>query len=415
MGRLEEHKFVQIGAGNIGRSFIGQLFARAGFEVVFIDIDPVLVSELNRRRRYRVEIKDEPPQTIWVENVRAVDGRDLASCAAELATCRLCGTAVGAKAVPHILPTIAAGLRERLRLGNPPLDIIIAENMRGAAEVFKQGLREHLPHDFPLDDMVGLVETSIGKMVPIMPEDVRRRDPLLIYAEAYNTLICDALGFKNPVPDVPGLDAKQNMKAYVDRKLFVHNLGHACCAYFAHLEAPELVYVWQAVEHAAVGEATRRGMWESGRALISAYPDEFCAEDMGEHIDDLLRRFANRALGDTIYRVGRDVPRKLGRDERIIGALLMDVTHGVDAPVVTAHTAAAAMHFRATDEGGQMYPADERFATEVMPRGLEYVLQHVCGLDPSAGADRAVWELVARAAQHVEEALRAGRSFLADL
>jgi len=28
---------VQFGAGNIGRSFIGQLFSRSGYEVVFVD------------------------------------------------------------------------------------------------------------------------------------------------------------------------------------------------------------------------------------------------------------------------------------------------------------------------------------------------------------------------------------------
>ena len=31
-------KMVQFGAGNIGRSFIGQLFSRSGYEVVFVDI-----------------------------------------------------------------------------------------------------------------------------------------------------------------------------------------------------------------------------------------------------------------------------------------------------------------------------------------------------------------------------------------
>ena len=39
-------KFVQIGAGNIGRSFIGQLFSRAGYEVVFIDVDDAVVEAL---------------------------------------------------------------------------------------------------------------------------------------------------------------------------------------------------------------------------------------------------------------------------------------------------------------------------------------------------------------------------------
>jgi mannitol-1-phosphate 5-dehydrogenase len=412
---IEEKKFVQIGAGNIGRSFIGQLFARAGFEVVFVDIDDALVRELNRRRRYRVEIKDVHPEVLWVENVRAVHGADVDACARELATCRLCATAVGAKAVPYIMPMLAAGLEERLRLGNPPLDVIIAENLRNAAQIYLEGVRKHLPADFPIHDMLGLVETSIGKMVPIMPEEVRRQDMLVVYAEAYNTLICDARGFRNPIPQVPGLDPKENMAAYVDRKLFVHNLGHACCAYFGHFEAPDMKYVWQAVEHPLVGEVARRAMWESGKALINAYPQEFDEANMGEHVEDLLRRFGNKALGDTIYRVGRDVPRKLGRDERLIGALLFDLSHSVSHPIITAHAAAAAMYFRATDEHGELFPADLEFAEKVLPRGLEYVLSTVCNLSTTDGLDLLARQMIASAHQRLSQCRAEERPFLRSL
>ena len=51
------NKIVIFGAGKIGRSFIGQLFSRAGFEVVFIDINKEVIKELNRRKSYDVIIK----------------------------------------------------------------------------------------------------------------------------------------------------------------------------------------------------------------------------------------------------------------------------------------------------------------------------------------------------------------------
>lgn len=412
---IDERKFVQFGAGNIGRSFVGQLFSRAGFEVVFIDVDDVLVEELNKRRAYTVEIRDEPPSTLHIQNVRAIHGRDVEACARELADCRLAGTAVGVNAVPHILPTIARGLELRWGQGNGPLDIIIAENIHNAAAMFAEGLRALLPAGFPLDEAVGLVETSIGKMVPIMPEEVRRRDPLLVYAEAFNTLICDARGFRNPIPDVPGLDPKSNMRAYVDRKLFVHNLGHACCAYYAFLEKPGLVYVWEAVSDPRVREGTRRAMWESGRALITAYPEEFDEANMAEHIEDLLRRFGNRALGDTIYRVGRDLPRKLSRDDRLVGALLFALRHGVANPVFTAHGVAAGFLFRATDAAGRLFEADEKFALTDFPRGLEHLLSQVCGLSLANAEEQRARELISAAWHHILAAKDAGRSFLADL
>ena len=40
-------KLIQFGAGNIGRSFIGQIFSKEGYEVVFIDVNEKLISELN--------------------------------------------------------------------------------------------------------------------------------------------------------------------------------------------------------------------------------------------------------------------------------------------------------------------------------------------------------------------------------
>jgi mannitol-1-phosphate 5-dehydrogenase len=400
-------KLVQIGAGKIGRSFVAQLFSAAGYEVVFSEVNETVLRALNERRRYTVEVRDRVPQTLLVEDVRAVDGRDTEAVARELADCNCAATAVGPDYLRFTYPALARALVLRAERGIGPLDVILAENLRAAAQVVREGVRALLPEGFPVEERLGLVETSIGKMVPIMSAQEEARDPLLVYAEAYNSLICDARGFLGGVPWVPGLEAKQNIKAYVDRKSFIHNLGHALCAYFAHLEAPELVTTWQAIEHERVGEATRRGMWESARALIRAYPDEFDESNQGAHIEDLLLRFCNRALGDTIYRVGRDVQRKLGPEDRVIGALKFDAAHGVEAPVTTL-CAAAGMLFRATDEAGRVFDRDQAFADQILPRGIGYVLEQVCGLAPGDP----VYANVRSAHEAVAGARAAGRSIL---
>ena len=74
---------------------------------------------------------------------------------------------------------------------------------------------------------MGLVETSIGKMVPIMKTEDLEEDPLLVYAEPYNTLILDRKGFLGDIPHIEEFALKDNIKAWVDRKAFIHNLGHA--------------------------------------------------------------------------------------------------------------------------------------------------------------------------------------------
>jgi len=395
-------KLVQFGAGNIGRAFVGQLFARAGWEVVFVEVDPILVEALNRARRYVVEIRDEPPGRITVENVRAVDGRDRDAVAEEVATADAAATSVGPHALESLYPLLAAGLVRRRELRGGPLDILICENLRSAADVFREGLARHLPEDFDIECDVGLVETSIGKMVPLISDAERRRDPLTVYAEAFNTLIVDRRGFKLPAPQVPGLDPKDNIAAYVDRKSFIHNLGHAAAAYVGFAAQPQATYLWQALEDQRIETITRGAMWESGRALIAEYPAEFDRANQGEHIEDLLRRFRNRRLGDTIHRVGRDLFRKLAPEDRVVGALRLQMKRGVE-PIATTATLAAALLFRAGDDSGVMLADDVRFAAALDQVGPRAMLADVSGLDPRVRADAAILE---RAAQ-LYERLRA--------
>ncbi|MDH7568838.1 MAG: mannitol-1-phosphate 5-dehydrogenase, partial [Armatimonadota bacterium] len=318
----------------------------------------------------------------------------------ELVTARVAGTAVGPAALPHVLPALAAGLVRRRERGVGPLDVILCENLRGAAAVVREGLARLLPPEFPLAESVGLVETSIGKMVPIMTAAQRAEDPLAVYAEAYNTLICDARAFLNPVPAVPGLDPKENMRAYVDRKSFIHNLGHAVAAYVGYARDPKIVYLWEAVARPDVLEVARGAMWESARALIREYPEEFTEENQRAHIEDLLRRFANKALGDTLYRVGRDLPRKLSPEDRLIGALRLDLRHGISAPN-TLLGIAAALHFRAVDDEGRLYSADAAFIAEWIPKGPEAILTGVCGLNPAVPAEAACIREITEAYRHL--------------
>jgi len=392
-------KIVVFGAGNIGRSLVGQIFSQAGYEVVFIDVVKQLIEALNKERKYRIEVKDVNPRTIIVNNVRAVNAADIEKVSIEVATADIAATAVGPNNLKNIYPLIAKGLIKRLKMRKGPLDIIICENIRNASRIFREGLLKHLPEDYPLDSTVGLIETSIGKMVPIMPEEVRRKDPLLLYAEAYNKIIADKKAFKGEIPEIEGLEPKDNMKAYVDRKLFIHNMGHAVTAYLGYITNPEMKYIWQAIENDPIRDTVEHAMWESGKSLIKEYPEEFNEQNIKQYIDDLIRRFDNRFLGDTLYRVGRDLPRKLSRNDRLIGALLLDQKNGVPAPCTTVGTAAA-MFFRAKDEKGNLYFKDKLFADEIYPRGIDYILKEVCGLDPVK--DRSLFRKIKEAYHQIE-------------
>ena len=105
--------------------------------------------------------------------------------------------------------------------------------------------------------------------------------------------------------------------------------------------------------------------------------------------------------------MGRDVQRKLGPDDRVIGALVFDKEHGVSAPATTL-CAAAGMLFKAADEAGEMFHKDEAFAEEIYPRGADHVLREICGLDPSSR----LYADITQAHASVVDAIASNRSIL---
>jgi mannitol-1-phosphate 5-dehydrogenase len=373
-------KIVHFGAGNIGRSLVGQLFSAAGWEVVFVDVVEDVIAALNREHRYRVVVKEESESELWVEGVRGVDGRQTESVIQEIADCELLSTAVGPAVLPHLVPVIAQGLRQR----NKPLNLLFCENLRGAPEMMRAALQNLLPPDYAFEQNVGLIATSIGKMVPIMPVEVRQRDPLEVWAEAYNQIIADRNGFLGEIPAVKGLVVKNTFEAYVDQKLFVHNLGHATAAYQGSHRG--CVTIAEAMAIPFISASTHGAMEESGQTLLQLYPQELTPHEMTEHIDDLCRRFRNKALGDTVFRVGRDRPRKYAPHDRLIGALHAHRKAQIRSEH-TLETIAAGLYFTATDEQGQRYSGDVEFDQVRDREGIEGVLKQYSGL---TGADP--WE-----------------------
>jgi mannitol-1-phosphate 5-dehydrogenase len=371
-------KIVIFGAGKIGRSFIGQLFSRGGYEVVFIDVFKPVIDELNLKKQYKVIIKSEKEETFLITNVRGVLAGDEYTVIEEVSSAGIVAVSIGQKGLSAALPMIAKGLLKR-QTNSPDsaLDIIIAENLRNAADFFRNELKEFLNDDYQLDKLVGLVETSIGKMVPIMTRKDMEEDILQVFAEPYNTLILDKKGFRNPIPEIEGLSPKENMKAWVDRKLFIHNLGHAATAYLAYQYNPEFVYLFEALAIPEVHQKVRETMLQAAVLLLKKYPDEFTMQHLVDHTDDLLKRFQNKALGDTIFRVGCDLQRKLGADDRLAGAIHLALE--LDLPYdKILESLVAGCHFRAVDENGNQLPDDLKF-NEIYDSEIEKVVVQICG------------------------------------
>ncbi|MDR0718172.1 MAG: mannitol-1-phosphate 5-dehydrogenase [Treponema sp.] len=331
---------VMYGAGNIGRGFIGQLFASSRYEVTFIDVADNVIDAINRDGRYPVRILSEDAfEDRWVDGVKAVNGNNKEAAALAIAECNVMATAVGVRVLPFIAPVIAAGIKKRLEAGGGALNIIICENLINANKILEGLIKDHLSEEEKcfFDERVGLVEASIGRMVPIQKAEMQDGNPLRVCVEAYGFLPVDKDAFKGEIPQIAGMYPFDNFDFYIQRKLFVHNMGHATCAYFGMVKGDE--YIYQTVRRSSILFIAQNAMLESALALSAEFNKPL--PDLHFHIRDLLNRFSNKALGDTCARVGGDTARKLGPEDRLVGAIKCCAGQGITPAFISAGAGAA--------------------------------------------------------------------------
>lgn len=164
------------------------------------------------------------------------------------------------------------------------------------------------------------------------------------------------------------------------RKLFIYNLGHAASAYLGNIKYPHKDLIAEVLEDESLKLQVRKVMTESAAALLCEYPDDFTKEALADHIDDLLFRFQNKALGDTVFRVGRDLSRKLGRDDRILGAAGLCLKHNFPFKRII-DIFYSALEFKASDQIGDSFRGDEIFLEGFAEMGISKALTDLCGLN----------------------------------
>ena len=360
---------IMYGAGNIGRGFIGSLLSQSGYRVTFVDVADPVVKHLQEKECYPIRyVSTSGYEDVLVENVTAIHGNDMEAVSDAIAGCDIMATAVGARILKFIVPNIVAGLRKRWAMGGKPLNIIVCENLMDANLVVEGLIKEHLSADEckKFDETVGLVEASIGRMVPVQTEEMKDGEPMRVCVERYGFLPTDKAAFKGGVPEIKNMVPFAPFDFYIKRKLYVHNMGHATCAYLGDLL--DLQYIYESIDVADVRILVQNAMLESAMALSGKYGVPM--EDIVMHITDLLGRFTNAALMDTCARVGGDPGRKLSPDDRLIGSSSLALSQGI-TPAYIAVGAAAGLHRYINEAEG-------------MEQGLDSaktVLKDVSGLD----------------------------------
>ncbi len=339
---------VIFGAGNIGRGFIGQLYSESGYHVTFVDIDETVLNLLNERGTYRLQaVFDEQVDEEIIGPVSAIHAGDTEAVIEAVCRAEVAATAVGARALPAVAQAMAAGIEARAEQDLPPLNIILCENLKGAAQLVREMVEKHLTpaaREYARS-AVGFVDTVIGRMVPLQTEEQRAADPTCVRVEPYKELPVDQSGIRGEIPTIASLVPVADFGVYTARKLYIHNCGHALFAYRGYQLGYE--YGYEALADKRVSKFLFAGWQESLKGIVHHYNAD--PQWIRDHMEDLFRRFQNKALGDTIFRLARDPVRKLHSSDRLIAPARLAEEAGI-LPTTLAAGIAAAYRFDAPND-----------------------------------------------------------------
>lgn len=381
---------IHFGAGKIGRGFIGALLSQAGYEVCFAEADPQLVDEINRRRGYTVHVTDEICAELRIAGVSAVRA-DSGEAVRRLVDADLVTTAVGLGVLPRVAPVIAAGLRARKAAGvAAPLNVVACENGVRATSRLKASVYEALdaPTAAWAERTVGFADCSVDRIVP----PVRSENPIDVVVENFYEWNVEEKSFVGGAPHIEGMNLADNLLAYIERKLFTLNTGHAITAYLGRMKG--LATIDESIADPAIFAIVKEAMQQSGQALVEKFG--FDRDAHFKYIDKIIGRFKNPYLKDDVTRVGREPLRKLSSTDRLVKPMMTAREYGLPCDKLLLGIGAA-LHYNNPED-----PQSVKMQELIAAKGLRQAVSEITSIpaiDP-------VIEEIAAATAEVEKRIR---------
>ncbi len=215
-----------------------------------------------------------------------------------------------------------------------------------------------------LRGQIQCLNTVIGKMSGIVADETQIAAQGLarmtgnsgrcVLVETFNRILISKINYPGFRRGIEVFEERADLLPFEEAKLYGHNATHALLGYLARAE--QCVYMADLSAYPLILETARRAFIdESGRALCRRHAgiDPLFTEDgYSAYAEDLLERMLNPFLRDAVERVVRDPRRKLGWDDRLIGAMRLALSQGIK-PVGYAQGAKAALAMLREMESGR--------------------------------------------------------------
>lgn len=295
---------------------------------------------------------------------------------------------------------IVRGLQRRARTGAGPVTVVSCDNLPGNGELTGTLVRNFAaalpaPEREPLlawlQDNAAFPSTMVDRMVPATTDDdlavveheLGLRDEAAVVAEPFKQwVIEDNFPAGRPRWEDAGAVFSTDVAAWESAKLRLLNASHSMLAYLGLAAGKETISDAVAVE--PFRTACRRMMLEEALPSITLP----AGLDGKQYCDEVLRRFANPALGHTTGKVGSDGSQKIG--PRLLATVRGTLDAGREPRWAALALAAWMHHVAATAEPDLNDPlARELQAALPLTRRADTVVPALLGFRPIFNQDLA--------------------------
>lgn len=317
---------VMIGAGQIGRGFIGMLLEQAGYHVVFADLNMEVINDINTRHEYTVHLVDTQCVNTRVSNISAMSSLD-PRLIGEYEQCQLVCTAVGLTSLPKIAGPIARGIAARRAAGSTEyMNVIACENaVRGSSQLKALVEQQLSPEDLAYArQYVGFPDCAVDRIIP----PAHGIEAAEVVVEKYHEWDVEKKDFRGPLPEIAGMELVDDLTAYLERKLFTLNGANVVTGAIAYLKG------YRTVNEALKDEEIYSlvlGLMEECSAMLEKRHG-FSPKSMADYRASLMQRFMNPYIIDEAVRVVREPIRKLSATDRLVAPMNYAHSYGIATP-----------------------------------------------------------------------------------
>lgn len=313
MAQMTHPTLVVYGAGNIGRGIVSLLFGKAGYHLLFYRRDREALLNMQARGGYMIH-RQEGGEDVPVSGFGVLTGQE------ELLRALTGGCLVACCLYPGAFPQAGGMLAKACQMRTEPLDVLLCCNEPGGAQLLYQAAAQTLPpeeRDRALQKLhiIQAIVYSVGFPTPGSAYDVT------VSSNGY--LEAERSAFSGRIPEVPGLDLVDGVDARLYRKLYLGNLFHTYAALLGAKRGYETMS--QCYADPQIRQWTEEAFSQSEAALLQNWDFE-----PSEHLRwrTMMLKKMNQPSGDRVERVLKGLPRKLRREDRLVGPALLCLLKG---------------------------------------------------------------------------------------